>query len=180
MSNYVHALLEDTNLVTLWHGGSASLSSEFRDISGAKGKWEYGPGLYASPDMRYVIDHYARGSRRLWKIEAELDSAYNDVSVQLPLNDCVDFLRVYVGSAKRKELQSLLEYYAHSGNVQAMIFLNVVASDTVQRRYTPQLRRFLIDHKVKYRAVDIYGTTFYVIFDPSVIVSAKVISRSSV
>lgn len=160
--------------MSLWHGGR--LDDSYKEtISQAKGRYEYGPGLYLITHYD-TAKKYAKGSRRLYLITIKKGNDLNDV--QLSKESVLEFVNNYVIKSKRKEVLARMEKYLKE-TMNADNFLNIIInSDAIQSTNTQYLRKFLIDNKVDYCIVkNAFGwdATMVVLFNMDLIVSKKVV-----
>ena len=71
-------------MVTLYHGGK-DLEHNYKEIKPARtGKWEMGCGLYLTNSLERGLS-YAKGSRRLYKVELDLTDKQSIDAVSIPI-----------------------------------------------------------------------------------------------
>lgn len=163
----------------LYHGGK-DLEYDYREVkSQGKGRWEYGPGLYLTND-RSTAERYSRGSRKMYRVEIELDGAQELSTVTIPPHDVMAFVDRNVKGAKKKEMAEMLKSgMERRGAIYASALVNLCINlEAIQNSKTSALRQFLIDHGADYSLVKSYGgrsgADVYVIFNPKII---KKVSR---
>ena len=141
-------LLESSDkTITLWHGGN--LDDAYQETKRhAKGRWEHGPGLYLTSSHE-VAKKYTKGRRKLYRVKV---SEGNDIqSVDVPIEDIHSFIDRYVIRKDRQDIKDRLERTLKDGKVKISRLLNlIINADALPKRYTNELREFLVDSGVDY------------------------------
>lgn len=148
-------LTEETSFV-FYHGGNLNLSSDNRltplDIEKvpASKRIEYGPGLYLTTSSQ-VVDKYAKGSRKLYKVYVERGKEINDVQVDI---SSIDELKNSLGRPKVQKIHDRIvgSRFDENGKVGIYIILNFCINDNLLRTEKGRkgMRDFLVRHGVDY------------------------------
>lgn len=146
------------NCVKMWHGGR-NLEYSYKEITNAKGLWEYGPGLYltTSYDRAYK---YAKGGGSTYQILVEEG---NDISkVNIDINKVFDFINNYIKNNKKKELLSDIKNHMDRMNktneLSAEVFVNLIINlEAINKTKTSNLCQFLVNNNVDYSVVKNYA-----------------------
>lgn len=139
-----------SNTMNFWHGGNLD---SYDDIIAQKtGRYEYGPGLYATTSYE-VVKRYAKGSRKLYLLTIEKGVDIEDAF--LDLEKVTEFMNLYVIGSKRKPVMERLSKYIEDGKVPASIFNNLILNhQAIQSTKTKFLRSFLVSNGIDYEMVD--------------------------
>lgn len=138
------------NTMNFWHGGNLD---SYDDIIAQKtGRYEYGPGLYATTSYE-VVKRYAKGSRKLYLLTIEKGVDIEDAFIDL--EKVTEFMNSYVIGSKRKPVMERLSKYIEDGKVPASIFNNLILNhQAIQSTKTKFLRSFLVSNGIDYEMVD--------------------------
>jgi hypothetical protein len=152
------------NTKNFWHGGN--LDDYVDNIAHKKGRYEYGPGLYAITKYE-VASKYSKGSRKLYLLSIENGNEIGDV--YLDRNIVEDFIKSYVISSKRKEIINIYEKHYNEDKINASIVLNVILNEkAIKPSDTDKLRLFLLNNNIDYELVDNpfgWGETMIVLYN---------------
>lgn len=164
-------LNESKETMTFWHGGNLD-----RDFDSHKsGQWEYGPGLYLTTQYD-VVQKYARGSRKLYKITVEKGVNINDV--YLPLDIILNFVNMYIIKSKKNDVLTSINNRQKDNKLNVEIFLNIIINNNaIKNSQTSILKDFFvnngIDYSLVYNAFG-WGETMMILFNMKKIVSSTV------
>lgn len=152
------------NTKNFWHGGN--LDDYVENIAHKKGRYEYGPGLYAITKYE-VASKYAKGNRKLYLLSIENGNEINDVYLERDIVE--DFVKKYVISSKRKEILNRYEKHYDENKINASIVLNIILNENaIKSSDTDKLRSFLLDNNIDYELVDNpfgWGETMIVLYN---------------
>lgn len=138
------------NTKNYWHGGD--LDNFVDNVAHKKGRYEYGPGLYAITKYD-VAAKYSKGNRKLYLLTIENGNEINDVKI--PRKNVEYFVRKYVKSSKRNEILGYYERHYEDDNINASIFNNIILNqDGIKPSDTDKLRSFLLNNNIDYEIVD--------------------------
>jgi hypothetical protein len=139
------------NTISLWHGGNLN-DSYNETIQHKKGRYEYGPGLYATTNYS-TAQKYSKGSRRLYLLTVEQG---NDLkTVELPLETVKQFINETVIKGKQKDILNRVEKFVKNGKIDANILNNILINeDAVKSSQTNDWRMFFVDNSIHYNIVD--------------------------
>lgn len=138
------------NTKNFWHGGN--LDDYVDNIAHKKGRYEYGPGLYAITKYD-VAKKYAKGNRKLYLLSIENGNEISDV--YLDRNIVEDFVNKYVISSKRKDIINRYEKHYNENKINASIVLNIILNENaIKSSDTDKLRTFLLNNDIDYELVD--------------------------
>ena len=149
----------ENNTIKLWHGGR-NLEYNFKTFkTPAKGKWEYGPGLYLTNNYHRAYN-YAKGGGSTYLIEIEKGNDLKNISI--PLTDAFDFLQKNILKSKLKNIYEDLNNNSHRmktyPNVQLEILLNLIINyEAIQSKNIEKLNKFLVENGADYSIVNNYG-----------------------
>lgn len=178
-------LTEDTNTITLYHGGRGLEYGGYREVvANAKGRWEHGPGLYLTTSYERAMS-YAKGGRKVYKVVIKQG---NDIrSAMIPYQAVENFVKQYVVGAKRKSIMEDIKRTMSRmkiDTVPATAFINLlINSDAMKSSYTPQLNDFLVDNNIDYAIVNSYGgadETVVALFNRDLIQSAIPVGKEKI
>lgn len=138
------------NSMNFWHGGNLD---EYNDIIAQKtGRYEYGPGLYATTSYE-VVKKYAKGSRKLYLLTIEKGVDISDAL--LSEENVKNFINTYVVPGKRKEIWERLQKYNTDGMIKAYVFNTVLLNEkAIKPVNTKFLRSFYVENGIDYEMVD--------------------------
>jgi hypothetical protein len=159
--------------MSLWHGGNLDAVVKY-----STGRSEYGPGLYLITNYESV-KKYAKGSRKLYMITIAQGRSANEVTIPLP--DVLNFVKLYVVAAKRKDVTARMTNLAKDGNnILAEHFINVIVNEEAIRPGNKAVEReFLVQHGCDYLVVNNpFGwgnATMIVLFNMNKIVNTQVV-----
>jgi hypothetical protein len=159
--------------MSLWHGGNLDAVVKY-----STGRSEYGPGLYLITNYESV-KKYAKGSRKLYMITIAQGRSANEVTIPLP--DVLNFVKLYVVAAKRKDVTARMTNLAKDGNnILAEHFINVIVNEEAIRPGNKAVEReFLVQHGCDYLVVNHpFGwgnATMIVLFNMNKIVNTQVV-----
>jgi hypothetical protein len=159
--------------MSLWHGGNLDAVVKY-----STGRSEYGPGLYLITNYESV-KKYAKGSRKLYMITIAQGRSANEVTIPLP--DVLNFVKLYVVAAKRKDVTARMTNLAKDGNnILAEHFINVIVNEEAIRPGNKAVEReFLVQHGCDYLVVNNpFGwgnATMIVLFNMNKIVKTQVV-----
>ncbi len=144
----------DNNMMTFYHGGNLD---EYNDVIAQKnGRYSYGPGLYIT-DHLDTARKYAKGSRKLYRIEIEKGININDA--YLDFEKCKDFIKNHIkGNMKKLVLEAILKY-TKDDKVNANNFNVIILNNkAIQSTKTKELRQFYVDSGIDYDVIyNAYG-----------------------
>lgn len=165
----------ETGTMTFWHGGNLD---RYDDVIAQKsGRYEFGPGLYATTQYE-VVQKYTKGGRKLYKIEVERGTDIQNVN--LSMASVTEFVNTYVPKSKRKDVLSRYSKYIKNDSLPAMIFMNVILNEkAIPSTYTSYLRQFLVDSGIDYELVQNafgWGESMIVLYNMKKLKSAKQIT----
>lgn len=150
-------IVENSDTITLWHGGKGLEHSHGEVTSSKKGRWQHGPGLYLTNSYNRAQE-YAKGSRKVYRVTINRGTEIS--KVQLTYNDVLEFANQHIPSSKRKQfLMSIQENMERMGSdtVGANIFLNLIINwESVPSSKTNIVAQFLVNHGVDY-AISSFG-----------------------
>jgi hypothetical protein len=159
--------------MSLWHGGNLDAVVKY-----STGRSEYGPGLYLITNYESV-KKYAKGSRKLYMITIAQGRSANEVTIPLPY--VLNFVKLYVVAAKRKDVTARMTNLAKDGNnILAEHFINVIVNEEAIRPGNKAVEReFLVQHGCDYLVVNNpFGwgnATMIVLFNMNKIVNTQVV-----
>lgn len=161
--------------MVFWHGGNLD---RYDDVIAQKsGRYEFGPGLYATTQYE-VVQKYTKGGRKLYKIEVERGTDIQNVN--LPMTSVTEFVNTYVTKSKRKDVLGRYSKYVKNDSLPAMIFLNVILNEkAIPSSYTSYLRQYLVDSGIDYEIVQNafgWGESMIVLYNMKKLKSAKQIT----
>ncbi len=170
--NEFKQLLESTKeTMTFWHGGNLD---DMGDVAHKSGRWEHGPGLYLTTQYD-VVQQYAKGSRKLYKVTVEKGNSLDDV--RLPIANVMEFVKQYVIKNKAKEVIASIERLTKEGTLLADTFMNIIINnDAIKNTNTNDLRQFFVRNKVDYSLLDNtfgWGEKMMVLFNMTKIVNIE-------
>lgn len=152
------------NTKNFWHGGN--LDDYVDNIAHKKGRYEYGPGLYAITKYD-VAKKYAKGNRKLYLLTIENGNEISDMFIDRKAVNY--FVNKYVISSKRKQLLENYERHFNDEKINASIFLNIILNnDAIKSSDTDKLRSFLLHNNIDYELVDNpfgWGETMIVLYN---------------
>jgi len=165
-------LLESTReVMTFCHGGNLD---DMGDIAYKTGRWEHGPGLYLITQYN-VVQRYARGSRKLYKVTVEKGNSSDEV--RLPIHAVMEFVKRYVTKNKTKEVIASIERLTEDDTLLADTFMNIIINnDAIKNTNTNELRQFFVKNKVDYSLLDNtfgWGEKMMVLFNMDKIVNIE-------
>lgn len=137
------------NTMNFWHGGNLD---DYSDIIAQKnGRYEYGPGLYATTSYE-VVKNYTRGSRKLYLLSIEKGQDISDALI--PEENVKNFIKSYVISAKRKEIWERVQKFNKDGMIKAYNFNIILLNEkAIKSSNTKDLRSFYVDNGIDYEMV---------------------------
>lgn len=148
--------LTESATIQMYHGGNLELTPrgtlhpDMFDKVPASKRQEYGPGLYLTTSEK-VVEKYAKGSRKLYKITLKRGRDISDV--KLPIS-AIDELTESMGKAKVKKIKERIEgsRFEENGKVGAYIILNFCINDKLLQteRGRRGMRDFLVKHGIDY------------------------------
>lgn len=155
-----------SNMVFL-HGGNLDDLQSIEDFNKwTKGRIEYGPGLYLTTHYNTALK-YAKGSRKLYKIEVEPGTDINSVSINM--KTIMEFIPVILSKPKQKEFIEHAARHIKNNTLSASIFVNIlINSEMISSKNGSAIRRFLIDNGVDYEIVNNpfgWGETMLVLYN---------------
>lgn len=180
--NLIHTVMEGYKAIfesdatssdmIFWHGGNLD---GYNDIIAQKsGRYEYGPGLYATTHYD-TARRYSKGSRKLYQITVERGNELNRSVI--PLNSIISFINSFIMGKHKKEMIDAMNRYQVNGNVKAYLFLNnILNNKSIKPTYTKYLRQFLVDNGIDYEIVHNpfgWGESMIVIYNMKKIKSVK-------
>jgi len=136
--------------MNFWHGGNLD---EYNDMIAQKnGRYEYGPGLYAT--TRYeTARNYSKGSRKLYLLTIEKGVDITDAFLEI--EKVKEFINNYVIGSKRKEVWNFYQRHIQDNKIPADIFNNIILNNkAIQSTKTIYLRQFLIQNGIDYEIVN--------------------------
>jgi hypothetical protein len=155
MKTFSQFLIENKTFI-FYHGGNLNLTSDNRltpmdvDKVPASKRIEYGPGLYLTTSS-HVVDKYAKGSRKLYKVYVDQGTEINDVKIDI---SSIDELKASLGKPKVQKIRERIEgsRFDEHGKVGAYIVLNFCINDHLLRTEKGRkgMRDFLVRHGVDY------------------------------
>ena len=134
--------------MSLWHGGNLDAIPKYKT-----GRTEYGPGLYMITNYE-AVKKYTKGSRKLYLITIAQGKTTTEVTI--PLQDVLNFVKLYVVAAKRKDVTARMTNLAKDGsNILAQHFINVIVNEDAIRPGNKEIERaFLVQHGCDYQVVN--------------------------
>ena len=156
----------NSNMVFL-HGGNLDDIQSMDDFNKwTKGRVEYGPGLYLTTHYG-TATKYAKGSRKLYKIEVEKGTDINSVS--LDYDTVLQFISTILSKPKQKEYIVHASRFVKDGKINASIFVNIfINSDLISSKNGSAIRKFLVDNGIDYEVVQNafgWGETMLVLYN---------------
>jgi hypothetical protein len=138
----------NSNMIFLHGGNLDSIQSIENFHNWTKGRIEYGPGLYLTTQYDTAIN-YAKGSRKLYKIEVEQGTDINTVSI-----NALD-IQSFIPSILSKPQQKIFNEYANKriidGKLKAYIFVNILINNNlISSKNGSDIRQFLVNNGVDY------------------------------
>lgn len=132
---------------TFWHGGN--IDNVYDDINYAKGRYEYGPGLYLTTSYELAKD-YAKGTRKLYMVTVQNGNDLADSSISK--QSAYEFMSAYVIGSKKKYVKEQFDKWTRSdGTISANIFLNILLNESaVKPSNAHQIRKFLVKSGIDY------------------------------
>ena len=129
-----------------YHGGNLDNYSPI--ISHKKGRFEYGPGLYATEHLD-TARKFAKGSRKLYQLIIEKGNDINDV--EFDIKSCLSFIKNYVMVDKRKLVAEIMQEYIKDNKIKGYIFNNILTNNNaIKPTRTKNWRQFLIENGADY------------------------------
>lgn len=179
-------LLENTDTLTLYHGGRGLEYGGYREVvPNAKGRWEHGPGLYLTTSYQRA-QSYAKGGRKVYKVTI---SKGNDIRrALLPLQAVKDFVNQHVVKSKRQSFMDDIERIINQRKLvdqfPATSFVTLLINDdAMNSSKTPILNNFLVDNGIDYSIVNNYGgsgETVVALFNRSLIKNAVAVGKEKI
>lgn len=175
----------NSDTLTLYHGGRG-LEFNYMDIfPNAKGRWEHGPGLYLTTSYSRAYQ-YARGGRKIYKVVIKRGNNLRGATI--PFDNVLNFVKSYIVTSKRRkfvdELTEIMLRYDLTDSVPADNFTNIIINDDLlPSSKTPALTQFLVDNGIDYSIVSSYGganETVVVLFNRNLILSAKPVGKEKI
>jgi len=156
----------NSNMVFL-HGGNLDDIQSIDDFNKwTKGRVEYGPGLYLTTHYG-TATKYAKGSRKLYKIEVEKGTDINSVS--LDYDTVLQFISTILSKPKQKEYIVHASRFVKDGKINASIFVNIFINyDLISSKNGSAIRKFLVDNGIDYEVVQNafgWGETMLVLYN---------------
>jgi len=132
-----------------WHGGNLD---DYKDnVKHKKGKYEYGPGLYATTHYD-TARKYSKGGKKLYLLEIEKGNELSKSKLQL--DDVRDFINSNVTKSKREDVSQRIEKYNKDNYVPAMNLVNIVLNEeAIRPSKMNTLREFLVSNNIDYELV---------------------------
>lgn len=169
----------DKNTVKVYHGGKG-LEKNYRDPDFTpKGKWEFGPGIYAT-DNFWLADKYSGGPRTVYEIDIVIDPKQDIRNVYLDIDSMVDFVRN--NCIKSKGVSVIKDLYSHAARTSktgicAEVLMNLcINHEALKGKKIAALRNYLQGNGVSF-LVDRFqfssGANIVTIFNPDIIKSIK-------
>jgi len=151
-----------SNSMVFWHGGNLD---KFDDVIAQKnGRYEFGPGLYATTHYN-TARKYSKGGRKLYRLTIDKGTELN--SVKLPSQSVIYFIRTNVIRAKQKDILSRLSKYGDE--IPAYVFMNVILNEkAIKPSGSRYIRQFLINSGIDYEIVQNafgWGETMIVLYN---------------
>jgi GNAT superfamily N-acetyltransferase len=164
--------------IFFWHGGNLN---EYNEIIAQKsGRYEYGAGLYLTTKWE-VASKYAKGSRKMYKVEVELGVDISDSNIDIDVLN--EFIDKYVITAKRKEIKQRIEKYNKEGKVKGNIFNNIILNEkAIKSSNTYKLREFFVENGIDYEIVNNafgWGEDMMVLYNMKKIVKTEIVSNKN-
>lgn len=141
----------NSNMVFL-HGGNLDVIQSMDDFNKwTKGRIEYGPGMYLTTHYGTAIK-YAKGSRKLYKIEVEKGTDITLVSIDFDI--VLGFISTILSKPKQKEFIKHAQRFIKNGKLNASIFVNIfINSELISSKNGSAIRKFLVDNGVDYEVI---------------------------
>jgi len=136
--------LTESATIQMYHGGNLELTPrgtlhpDMFDKVPASKRQEYGPGLYLTTSEK-VVEKYAKGSRKLYKITLKRGRDISDV--KLPIS-AIDELTESMGKAKVKKIKERIEGSRFEENGKDKLLQT--------ERGRRGMRDFLVKHGIDY------------------------------
>lgn len=170
---YINEATKSKGDMVFWHGGNLDVYDDV--VAQKNGRYEYGPGLYATTSYNVVMK-YKKGGRKLYQLTIARGNDLNDVYLDIEkLNSFVD---KFVTVKYRKEIKdAMLKYKRKDGKVPVYVFQNnIINRKAIKPSNTKDLRMFLVDNGIDYELINNasgYGETMIVLFNMKKIVNVK-------
>jgi len=133
-----------------WHGGN--LNDYQHSIKHKGGRYEYGPGLYATTHYE-TAQKYSKGSRKLYLLDIAKGNELNNSTLSVELTN--SFIQSNVIKTKRKEIVERLEKYNKNGQVPASNFVTILLNENALKpAKMNNLREFLVSNGIDYELVN--------------------------
>jgi len=132
-----------------WHGGR--LDGYEDSIKHKKGKYEYGPGLYATTHYD-TARKYSKGGKKLYLLEIEKGNELSKSKIQL--DHAQDFINSYAIKSKREDVLQRVEKYNKGNYVPALNFVTILLNEeALKPAKMNTLREFLVSNNIDYELV---------------------------
>jgi hypothetical protein len=174
--------IADSSTMTLWHGGRGLQFNHMEMLPAKHGRWEYGPGLYLTTHYD-TARSYAKGGGSVYKVVVEKGTELNTVDV--PLEDAIDFVKRYAIGKHRKDLISDLQNNLNrSGVLKLYVLINLCVNyECLSPKNTVALRKFVVEHGADYEISKGFkgrSETIVIVFNPAIIKSVTPVKASDV
>lgn len=138
------------NTMNFWHGGN--LDNMKTDFKFNKNRIMFGIGLYLAKKYE-VAKKYSKGNRKLYLVTVENGNDINDSIFNT--DSCVEFVKKYCITSKRKELIHYVNYYSKENKISGYVFNNLLLNHNgVKPSNTQNLLNFYINNNVDYELND--------------------------
>jgi len=172
INEFKHILESTKETMTFWHGGN--LDNYYDGVTHRAGHWEHGPGLYLTTQYD-VVQKYAKGSRKLYKVIVEKGIDINDV--YLPIDTVTEFVNKSVIKNKIKDVLEAIQRRERDNTINADTFLNIIINNNaIKNTNTNELRQFFVRNGIDYSIVDNafgWGEKMMVLFNMTKIVKTE-------
>jgi len=136
-------------IMLFWHGGNLNDYNE--PVKHKKGRYEYGPGLYATTHYD-TAKKYAKGSKKLYLLDVQKGKELS--KSMLSINSVIDFVNLNIPKAKRKDLLERFEKYNKDNQIPANNFVTIILNEEALKASKMNvLREFLVNSGIDYEMV---------------------------
>ena len=137
----------ESDYIKVYHGGKKWAKWDAKVSTPKKGRYEVGAGIYTTTHYE-TAQKYARGSNVVSIIYVDKDITLAN-NVNLPIDDVIDFVKLYIGPKNRKQFLSDIENsYKRMKRFPASHLLNLSVNFEIGGKQAMEVMRFVVEHGV--------------------------------
>ena len=159
----------ESDYIKLYHGGKKWSKWNAEVSAPKKGRYEAGAGIYTTTYYE-TAQKYARGSNVVSIVYIDKDITLAD-NVNLPIEDLVNFVKLYIGPKNRKQFLSNIEdSYQRMKRFPASHLLNLSVNFEIGGKQAMEVMKFVVEHGVDASLQKMSGDEeWLVIHNPTII-----------